>query len=104
MIREITAGIIDPMRGINRLFQGKTFRITDNEVYEKEPLNISLYAGLHSISKEKSSPFEKGTNNVMFNAQFDYGNRFEIRKRKPFDFFRLRTDLILALGRNFLIM
>jgi len=102
VFREIAAGIIDPMRGINRLFQGKTFRITDKEVYEKEPLNISLYAGLHSISKDKSSPFEKGTNNVMFNAQFDYGNPFEIRKRKPFDFFRLRTDFNFGVGKKFL--
>src|SRR5450759_4019345 len=39
----------NPMRGINRLLDGKSFRVTDKEVYEKEPLNISLYAGMHRI-------------------------------------------------------
>src|SRR5205085_4906626 len=36
VFREIIAGIIDPMRGINRLLQGKTFRRTNKEVYQKE--------------------------------------------------------------------
>ncbi|MCX6237453.1 MAG: DUF3943 domain-containing protein [Bacteroidia bacterium] len=102
VFREIAAGLIDPMRGINRLIQGKTFRITNKEVYEKEPLNISIYAGLHRINDEKNGPFGNGTNNVMFNAQFDYGNPFEIRKRKPFDFFRLRADLNFGVGRKLL--
>lgn len=102
VFREIAAGVIDPMRGINRLIQGKTFRITNKEVYEKEPLNISLYAGLHSINEGNTTPFEKGTNNVMFNAQFDYGNPFEIRKRKPFDFFRLRADFNFGVKKKFL--
>src|SRR2546423_2663152 len=43
VLREIFAGILDPARAINRLTQGKAFRITPGEVYEKEPLNITLY-------------------------------------------------------------
>jgi len=102
VLREIAAGVIDPMRGLNRILQGKTFRITNKEVYEKEPLNTSLYAGLHIVNNETSSPYAKGYNNVMFNAQFDYGNPFELRKRKPFDFFRLRGDINFGVGKKFL--
>jgi hypothetical protein len=102
VFREIAAGLIDPMRGINRLIQGKSFRLTNKEVYEKEPLNVSLYSGLHRINDEKNGPFGNGNNSIMFNAQFDYGNPFEIRKRKPFDFFRLRADLNFGVGRKFL--
>ena len=36
VLREIAAGIIDPGRGINRLLQGKTFRKTNKEIYQKE--------------------------------------------------------------------
>ena len=38
----------------------------------------------------------------MFNAQFDYGNPFEIRSRKPFDFFKIRTELNFNVGRKYL--
>lgn len=102
VFREIAAGLINPKRGLNRLLQGKSFRVTNVEVYEKEPLNISLYAGMHRINDENNGPFGKGTNSVMINAQFDYGNPFEIRSRKPFDFFRLRADLNFGVGRKFL--
>jgi len=102
VFREITAGLIDPERAINRLIQGKSFRITDTEVYEKEPLNITLYAGLHHINDATFGPFGKGSNSIMINSQFDYGNPFEIRDRKPFDFFRLRADLNFFVGRKFL--
>ncbi|MCX6280151.1 MAG: DUF3943 domain-containing protein [Bacteroidetes bacterium] len=101
VFREIAAGLIDPMRGFNRLIQGKTFRRTNKEVYEKEPINISLYGGVRKINDEGVGMFGAGTYNPMFNAQFDYGNPFEIRKRKPFDFFKLRVDINIGVGRKF---
>ena len=102
VFREIAGGIIDPMRGLNRLIQGKTFRVTNKEVYEKEPLNISLFTGIHRINDKNNGPFGNGRSSIIFNAQFDYGNPFEIRKRKPFDFFRLRTDINFGLQNKFL--
>ena len=100
--RELLAGIIDPMRGFNRILQGKTFRRTNKEVYHKEPLNISLYAGLHKINDETNKVFGRGANSEMFNVQFDYGNPFEKRSRKPFDFFKLRTEFDFGVGRKIL--
>jgi hypothetical protein len=38
----------------------------------------------------------------MFNLQLDYGNPFETRSRKPFDFFKLRTELDFGVGKKFL--
>lgn len=102
VFREIAAGIIDPMRGLNRLMEGKSFRITNKEVYEKEPLNVSLFTGVHRINDKNNGPFGNGSSSLIFNAQFDYGNPFEIRKRKPFDFFRLRADINFGLGNKFL--
>jgi len=102
VLREIAAGIIDPRRGINRLLQGKTFRSTNKEVYEKEPLNCSVYSGLHRINDESHYGFGKRTYSEMLNLQLDYGNPFEIRKRKPFDFFRIRADINVGVGRKYL--
>jgi hypothetical protein len=99
--REFLAGLVDPVRGVNRILQGKMFTRTNKEVYQKEPLNISLYAGLHKIN-DGAKPFGKGTNSEMLNVQFDYGNPFEKRSRKPFDFFKLRTEFDFGVGRKIL--
>jgi hypothetical protein len=38
----------------------------------------------------------------MVNIQLDYGNPFEKRSRKPFDFFKLRADMNFGVGRKIL--
>jgi hypothetical protein len=90
VFREIIAGIINPPRALSRLEQGKMFRITSIEVYQKEPLNITLSAGIHKVNT--SNHFGTGSTNAIFNLQLDYGDPFEIRHRKPFDVFRLRLE------------
>jgi hypothetical protein len=91
VLREFFAGLLSPARALNRLTQGKSFRVTTKEVYQKEPLNITLYAGAHKVNTNKK--FGTGSTNAIFNIQLDYGNPFEARSRKPFDVFRLRTEL-----------
>ena len=98
--RELAAGLINPIRGVNRLLQGKTFKRTNKEVYQKEPLNISLFAGFHAINDEREVFTGKGTISEMFNIQLDYGNPFEHRSRKPFDFFKLRGEFDFGVGRK----
>jgi hypothetical protein len=90
------------MRGFNRLIQGKSFRRTNKEVYEKEPVNISLYAGMRTINDTPYEMLGSGTHSGILHAQFDYGNPFELRKRKPFDFFKFRIDLNFGSGRKYL--
>ena len=101
VFREIAAALIDPKRGFNRLLQGKSFRISKKEVYEKNPINVSLSAGLHIDNYTTNNGSGKGTNSLLINTQFDYGNPFEVRTRKPFDFFKLRADLNFGVGRKF---
>jgi len=98
--REILATMIDPMRGFNRLLQGKTSRHTNKEVYQKEPLNITLYAGIHKVN-DHTTAILSGRTTEMINVQFDYGNPFEVRSREPFDFFKLRVETDLGQGRKF---
>jgi hypothetical protein len=99
VFREILAGLVDPVRGFNRLLQGKSFRRTNKEIYQKEPLNITLFAGMHTINNPGNA-FLSGPSYKMLNAQFDYGNPFEIRSRKPYDFFRFRAELNFGAGRK----
>jgi len=100
--REVVAGIIDPARGFNRLLQGKMFRRTNKEVYQKEPLNITLYGGIHVTNAVSNSISELQSNNAILNIQLEYGNPFELRKRKAFDFFKLRTEFTYGAGRKIL--
>jgi hypothetical protein len=98
--REIVAGIINPPRALNRLTQGKMFRVTQTEVYQQEPLNITISGGLHQVNK--NNKFGTGTTNYHLNLQLDYGDPFEVRRRKAFDIFRVRTESTLGINRKFL--
>jgi hypothetical protein len=102
VMREIAAGIIDPVRGLNRIMQGKSFRKTNVEVYQKEPLNITLYGGVQKLKKDPEDITNTSIYNEILNLQLDYGNPFENRTRKPYDFFKLRVDLVYGAGRKFL--
>jgi hypothetical protein len=88
--REILAGIVNPTRALNRFAQKKMFRHTPYEVYQKEPLNITISAGIHKVNTDNK--FWTGGTNAILNLQLDYGMPFEIRKRRPFDVFRLRLE------------
>ena len=95
VLREVLAGVVNPTRALNRLTQGKMFRVTSKEVYQKEPLNITASAGIHKVNNKlsKDNLFGTGSTNAMLNVQFDYGDPFETRHRKPFDLFRFRIEL-----------
>jgi hypothetical protein len=100
VFREIFAGLLNPPRALNRLSQGKMFRVTSKEVYQKEPLNITITGGVHRINEGKST--NNYFINAAFNLQLDYGDAFEVRPRKPLDVFRLRTESSFGIRKKIL--
>jgi hypothetical protein len=96
--RELTAAAVDPSRALGRLTSGKLWRHTSREVYQKEPLNITLSTGLRKMNDGHS--FGTGPSSATFNIHLDYGNPFEVRSRKPFDYFKFRTDFNFGVGRK----
>ena len=100
VFREVAVGILDPVRGLDRLLQGKSFRVTTKEVYQKEPLNVTLYSGLLKINNE--TKFGSGSSSGVLNMLVDYGNPFEVRRRKPFDFFRFNMEFGTGWGKKYL--
>ena len=88
--REVFAGVVDPTRALNRLTQGKMTRVTPYDVYQQEPLNVTLSVGAHKVNE--NNKFGSGSTNAIVNLQLDYGDPFEVRRRKPFDVFRLRLE------------
>jgi len=95
VMRELVSGILNPSRALNRLTQGYMFRVTPREVYQKEPLNITISSGIHKVNDQrgKDNKFGTGSTNALLNLQLDYGDPFEQRHRKPFDVFRMRVEL-----------
>lgn len=96
--RELGGAIISPIRFLSRLSHGELSRLAPAEVYQKEPLNITLSAGYHRVNEGTS--LQSGSNTVNFNLLLDYGNPYEIISRKPFDYFRVRSDLDFGMGRK----
>lgn len=96
ILRELAVGFITPTRFFSRLASGKLFETRDREVYQKEPMNITLSGGYHRVNEGRS--YEDGTNSVNINVHLDYGNPFEMRARKPYDYFKLRLGLDFGVG------
>ena len=96
--RETLSGILSPGRFLTRLFDGKLSHVTDQEVYKKEPLNVTIFTGAHIINN--NSTFFSGKLSELLNAQFDYGNPFERIDRKPYDFFKILTEVNIGEGRK----
>ena len=97
-LREAAVAVITPTRFLSRLLQGEVFRLTPEEVYQKEPLNITLAAGYHRINEGRS--LQKASNSFNFNLNLDYGNPFEKISRKPYDYFKLQSDFNIGVGRK----
>lgn len=89
--RELFAGIIDPVREFNRIMLGECSRETLKDVYQKEPLNINVYSGIHLINS--GTEFGTGAGSFMAGVWLDYGDPFEYRTRKPFDYFNLQLEV-----------
>jgi hypothetical protein len=100
VLREIFAGIIDPVRGVNRLLQGKSYRVTTKEVYQKEPLSFTISGGEYLVNN--GTRFGTGRSGQKLGIRLDYGDPFEDRSRKPYDVFNLRLAIGDGEGRKVL--
>src|SRR5579872_1039560 len=96
VIREACAAIIDPARFANRLLHGKLSSVTTDEVYEKEPLDLVISPGV----QVQGAIIPTSIARFILNADFDYGDPFEKRDRKPFDYFLLRAEGTVGEGRK----
>jgi hypothetical protein len=96
--RELSGAVLAPTRAWTRLTEGKLFKVTSEDTSQREPLNMALSAGIRRVNN--GSSFLTGSSNFFLNINFDYGNPFEVRPWKPFDYFKMRTDLTIGAGRK----
>ncbi len=95
--REIAAFFISPGRSFSRLMDGKLFNHLTEDVYQTEPLNITLAAAYHRVNEGKSIE-SAASNSLNLDMILDYGIPFEKISRKPFDYFNLQVDFDFGVG------
>lgn len=96
VVREICAGIVNPVRGVNRLIYGDAWKITNKRYVDKEgtvPFHLEASLGM-KLLKDRSHDREDLTNVAMANFSLLYGNPFEIDGKTPFQF------IVARLGFN----
>lgn len=96
--RELLAFIISPGRSFSRALSGRLFDHITEDVYQTEPLNVTFAVGYHRVNNGIS--IEKSSNSFNLNIDLDYGNPFEKRFRKPFDYYKVIGDLDFGVGRK----
>ncbi|MEO5572399.1 MAG: DUF3943 domain-containing protein [Bacteroidia bacterium] len=100
VLRETAAALVNPMRGFTRIVQGKVTRVTSDTTYQADLLYLSIFGGVRRLNE--GTDFNSGGDNPFLNISVFYGDPFENRIRKPFDFFKLRTEFNFRVGKKML--
>ncbi len=91
--RELGAGLINPVRGINRLIKGKTKLHCKHHNQRKQAVIGEISFGGNTVGK--GLDLTNGTRSPLLKMQFVYGTPFLNEERKPFDYFNLHLGINL---------
>ena len=93
--RETVGGLINPVRGINRLINGEAFKKFDNPYYGKQTkFLVKLSAGMRRLDDSDDNAgefFAKGEEQGIYNIDIEYGDLFSTVA--PFSYFNLGAEL-----------
>lgn len=100
--REFAAFLISPLRGFNRIVTGDAWkrRLTSGRVFGTPNVAIQVSAGLKALACQGRMKDTQFGGSLQINLE--YGDRFEIRSKKPFDYFTFRGELQAMGGQPFL--
>ena len=92
--REIAGFIVDPMRGLNRIFTGRAWqkRTTSGRHFGVPPLSIEVALGgrMLAVRNKDDKPTRAG---VAAELNIEYGNRFEESTKVPYDYFSFLVEM-----------
>lgn len=101
--REAGAFIVSPMRGLTRIITGDAWRRrpTTGRRFGTPDIGLELTAGARILTFGN-----RGCNDTRpggaLELNLEYGNRFEVRRARPYDYFTLRAGLNLIHRQPFL--
>ena len=91
--REAAAFVLDPMRGLTRIFSGDAWRTreTSGRVFGIPPISVEASAGynLLSIHNNQNTNLSGGALEIAV----EYGDRYAISTSRPYDYFSFLLEL-----------
>lgn len=100
VLREAGAFILNPVRGVNRLVRGESWRVkSKNYLYHninRFPLELSITLGNRYLADDNA--LFRGEHNPYIHLFFEYGNIFNDEENKPFDYFT--ADVTMGFSSN----
>lgn len=93
--REIIAGIVSPVRGINRLISGDSWkrRPSKGRSFPSVPITFVVNSGVRFLAEQEQS--KHGTTSLNLSFRLDYGNPYGDDFYQPFEWFRMRAGFDL---------
>lgn len=93
--REVLAGIISPVRAINRLVTGEAWRHSRSKgrSYASVPVNFIVNVGPRFLAEQENS--KHGTTSMNVSFHLDYGDPFYDEFYSPYEWFRFRFGMDL---------
>ncbi|MCC8119459.1 MAG: DUF3943 domain-containing protein [Bacteroidales bacterium] len=97
--REAAAFLISPMRGLTRLLTGDMWkrRRTTGRLFGTPNVAIEMSTGVRWL-EFRDKVFDEGLGGT-FLINIEYGDRFEVRSSKPYDYFNFSANLNFQKGQ-----
>ena len=91
--REVAGFILSPMRGINRIVTGQAWhhRATSGRIFGKPSFAMQVSMGLKMM--EVQGRVRKPFLGASMQIDLEYGDRFEAKSAKPYDYFTVKAEL-----------
>jgi hypothetical protein len=90
--REVAAGIIDPVRGLNRLFSGEAWRVGPRRGQLREPVHGDIAIGAKLVSEDRDLSHPTARPGLEFDMIYGETSK-EIESRRPMDLIFLSGGL-----------
>lgn len=91
--REVLAGVLSPVRALNRLVTGQAWRHSSSKgrTYTSVPVTFMVNIGPRFLAEQENS--KHGTTSMNISLRLDYGNPFDDEFYSPYEWFQLRFGL-----------
>lgn len=91
--REAAAFVINPMRGINRIFYGEAWRHRSSyyKYHDKVAFPVKLAVGTGFRHLSNRFDIANGANNLQLHLGLEYGDAFSEEDTRPYDYFLMET-------------
>lgn len=91
--REAAAFILSPMRGINRLITGEAWKVRPTRGRQFGTPNLALRVSLGYRMLEYNGHLSDMHQGAGAQIDLEYGDRFEVKSTKPYDYFTVKAQL-----------